>query len=40
MIVLRRIEPQRNMHRFCVLSLEPDLFGTVSLVKEWGRRLV
>ena len=37
MIVLRRIEPQRNMRRFYALSLQPDLFGTVSVVKEWGR---
>jgi predicted DNA-binding WGR domain protein len=37
MIVLRRIEPQRNMRRFYALSLQPDLFGTVSIVKEWGR---
>jgi predicted DNA-binding WGR domain protein len=37
MIVLRRIEPQRNMNRFYALSLQPDLFGTVSVVKEWGR---
>jgi predicted DNA-binding WGR domain protein len=37
MIVLRRIEPLRNIRRFYALSLQPDLFGTVSLVKEWGR---
>jgi predicted DNA-binding WGR domain protein len=37
MIVLRRIEPQRNMNRFYALSVQPDLFGTVSVVKEWGR---
>jgi predicted DNA-binding WGR domain protein len=37
LIVLRRIEPQRNMRRFYALSLQPDLFGTVSVVKEWGR---
>jgi predicted DNA-binding WGR domain protein len=37
MIVLRRIEPQRNMRRFYALSLQSDLFGTVSVVKEWGR---
>jgi hypothetical protein len=27
MIVLRRIEPQRNMRRFYALSLQPDLFA-------------
>jgi predicted DNA-binding WGR domain protein len=37
MIVLRRIEPQRDMRRFYALSLQPDLFGTVSVVKERGR---
>jgi predicted DNA-binding WGR domain protein len=37
MIVLRRIEHQRNMRRFYALSLQPDLFGTVSVVREWGR---
>jgi predicted DNA-binding WGR domain protein len=37
MIVLRRIESQRNMNRFYALSLQPDLFGTVSVVREWGR---
>jgi predicted DNA-binding WGR domain protein len=37
MIVLRRIEPRRKMNRFYALSLQPDLFGTVSVVKEWGR---
>jgi predicted DNA-binding WGR domain protein len=37
MTVLRRIEPQKNMYRFYALVLQPDLFGTVSIVKEWGR---
>jgi predicted DNA-binding WGR domain protein len=37
MIVLRRVEPQKNMRRFYALSLQPDLFGTVSVVREWGR---
>jgi predicted DNA-binding WGR domain protein len=25
------------MRRFYALTLQPDLFGTVSVVKEWGR---
>jgi predicted DNA-binding WGR domain protein len=25
------------MNRFYALSLQPDLFGTVSVVREWGR---
>jgi predicted DNA-binding WGR domain protein len=34
---LRRIDPSRNMHRFERLDVQPDLFGGVLLVKEWGR---
>jgi predicted DNA-binding WGR domain protein len=34
---LRRIDPTRNMHRFYRLDVQPDLFGGVLLVKEWGR---
>jgi predicted DNA-binding WGR domain protein len=34
---LRRIDPSRNMSRFYRLDVQPDLFGSVSLVKEWGR---
>jgi predicted DNA-binding WGR domain protein len=34
---LRRIDPARNMRRFYRLDIEPDLFGGVLLVKEWGR---
>ena len=34
---LRRIDPARNMHRFYRLDVQPDLFGGVLLVKEWGR---
>jgi predicted DNA-binding WGR domain protein len=37
MRVLHRRDPDRNMHRFYALSLQPGLFGTVSVVKEWGR---
>ncbi len=36
-ITLRRIEPAQNMHRFYRLDMQPDLFGGVLLVKEWGR---
>ncbi|MDS9469606.1 WGR domain-containing protein [Paracoccus sp. MBLB3053] len=36
-MVLRRIDPERNMRRFYRLSVEPDLFGGASLVREWGR---
>ena len=34
---LRRIDPARNMCRFYRLDVQPDLFGGVLLVKEWGR---
>jgi predicted DNA-binding WGR domain protein len=34
---LRRIDPARNMHRFYRLDVQPNLFGGVLLVKEWGR---
>jgi predicted DNA-binding WGR domain protein len=34
---LRRIDPARNMRRFYRLDVQPDLFGGVLLVKEWGR---
>lgn len=36
-ICLRRVDVSRNMARFYVLSLEPTLFGEVSLVRHWGR---
>ena len=34
---LRRVDPARNMSRFYRLDVQPDLFGGVLLVKEWGR---
>jgi len=34
---LQRIDPSLNMRRFYRLSLQPDLFGGVALVREWGR---
>ncbi|MHA6688712.1 WGR domain-containing protein [Mesorhizobium sp. A556] len=34
---LRRIDPTRNMARFYVLSVQPTLFGGVSVVRNWGR---
>jgi predicted DNA-binding WGR domain protein len=36
-ISLRRLDPSRNMARFYVLSVQPTLFGEVSLVRHWGR---
>jgi predicted DNA-binding WGR domain protein len=37
LLVLERIDPDRNMARFYVLSIEPTLFEEVALVREWGR---
>ena len=34
---LRRIDPARNMRRFYMLTVQPDLFGGASLIREWGR---
>lgn len=34
---LRRIDPSMNMKRFYRMSLQPDLFGGVDLIREWGR---
>lgn len=34
---LRRIEPARNMRRFYLMQVQPDLFGGASLIREWGR---
>lgn len=34
---LKRIDPERNMRRFYRLSVQGDLFGGTSLIREWGR---
>ena len=36
-VELRRRDPAKNMHRFYRLDVQPDLFGGVLLMKEWGR---
>jgi predicted DNA-binding WGR domain protein len=36
-IVLHRIDAAKGMSRFYRLDVQPDLFGRVLLVKEWGR---
>jgi predicted DNA-binding WGR domain protein len=36
-VVLRRVEPELWMARFYSLMIERDLFGTVRLVRNWGR---
>ena len=37
MIVLTRIDPDRNMTRFYALDVLPTLFGGWTLSAEWGR---
>jgi predicted DNA-binding WGR domain protein len=34
---LERNEPTKNMARFYAMSLEVDLFGSVTLRRQWGR---
>ncbi|MEY8834806.1 WGR domain-containing protein [Phaeobacter italicus] len=36
-IRIERVDRDINMHRFYRLRLMPDLFGGVSLLREWGR---
>jgi len=36
-IHLRRIDPAINMHRFYGLTIQPTLFGGVSVMRIWGR---
>jgi predicted DNA-binding WGR domain protein len=34
---LRRVDPMKNMNRFYALTVQRDLFGGASLIREWGR---
>lgn len=36
-VLLNRSDPGRNMARFYRLEVQPDLFGGVVLVRNWGR---
>ena len=36
-IVLERVDPARNIARYYVLSIEPTLFATHTLIRRWGR---
>ena len=36
-LVLERVDRTKNMARYYVLSVEPTLFATLSLVRRWGR---
>lgn len=37
MTTLTRIDPARNMQRFYAVTVQPNLFGEWTLVREWGR---
>jgi predicted DNA-binding WGR domain protein len=36
-VMLRRIDPDKNMARFYSMEVERDLLGRVVLVRRWGR---
>jgi predicted DNA-binding WGR domain protein len=36
-LVLHRIDPEQGIRRFYSLMIERGLFGTVRLVRNWGR---
>ena len=36
-IYMTHVDPDQNMARFYTMSLQADLFGEWSLVREWGR---
>jgi predicted DNA-binding WGR domain protein len=36
-LVLHRIDPEQRVRRFYSLMIERDLFGTIRLVRNWGR---
>lgn len=36
-VQLKRVDPARNMKRFYRMTVQRDLFGGSSLIREWGR---
>ena len=34
---LRRIDSSQNMRRFYTITIQPTLFGGVSVIRNWGR---
>jgi len=34
---LRRVDPGKNMRRFYAMTVQRDLFGGATLIREWGR---
>jgi predicted DNA-binding WGR domain protein len=38
MTYLTRTDPTRNMNRFYIVQVMPNLFGHWTVMREWGRR--
>ncbi|TYB84641.1 WGR domain-containing protein [Oceaniovalibus sp. ACAM 378] len=36
-LILRRVEPEQNMRRFYLMTVQRDLFGRGALITEFGR---
>jgi hypothetical protein len=36
-IRLQKRDPERNQYRYYLLTMQPNLFGTWSLIREWGK---
>jgi predicted DNA-binding WGR domain protein len=36
-VILRRVDPELRIAQFYSLMIERDLFGTIMLVRSWGR---
>lgn len=36
-VTLKRTDESRKINRFYLLAVQPELFGSWSLVREWGR---
>ncbi len=36
-ITLHRTDAAENMHCYCPLNVQPDLFGQWCCIREWGR---
>lgn len=36
-LTFRRLDPAKQVSRFYVLAVQPDLFGLWCVVREWGR---
>ncbi|WP_173514506.1 WGR domain-containing protein [Sinorhizobium psoraleae] len=34
---VERSDPSRNMARYYAMSIEPNLFGDICLLRKWGR---